>query len=395
MSLETLFKSLESIFETTDAKKKSDDPNLKQGQEFLYFEQQYKKLVEPDLALLEQTTSPNLGSIVEALEGANSTKNHNKAQTDAVSSIEEQFNKILAEYTSTYKIFSEELLHKNQSQKNVSSYFGKVATSDDGSYTYINDYGFTHKYSTDAWVNNNATCPTTMSYISDDEVAQMRSGPDMGVGQPCEIAGKNIQNAETKETAWIDVKGLKHIYSEAVWKAKESSCSIKPITVDNASYNAIPSGNNMTSTTVCDQLDVNPKIWEKLVDLNNKLMDLAAQLNVKMDDLVIEDSKLKAAVKKHKQQVNQHVNTLTTDRTALQNINQRMSTISGEARDSKLILTSNFYKYLVWIIVAIAIVSITVHNTTSDNQTMAANVVVIIFLVVLVYMIGHWAFQKY
>jgi hypothetical protein len=45
--------------------------------------------------------------------------------------------------------------------------------------------------------------------------------------------------------------------------------------------------------------------------------------------------------------------------------------------------------------VAIAIVSITVHNTTSDNQTMAANVVVIIFLVVLVYMIGHWAFQKY
>ena len=67
------------------------------------------------------------------------------------------------------------------------------------------------------------------------------------------------------------------------------------------------SGSNMTTTTVCDQLDVNPNVWEKLSDLNNKLLELAKQLGLKMENLVVEDSDLKEKVAKKKQQVHQYV----------------------------------------------------------------------------------------
>jgi len=78
--------------------------------------------------------------------------------------------------------------------------------------------GFTHKYSTDAWSNNNASCPTDAITVDTTTYNTFHTGPDMGQGQPCSIAGKNIKNSTTNEYAWVDIKGYKHIYSSTLWK---------------------------------------------------------------------------------------------------------------------------------------------------------------------------------
>lgn len=55
------------IISNTD-KEVEDDPNLKQGQELMRYERNYKATVEPSLKNLQTTSSPNLDSIIEGME---------------------------------------------------------------------------------------------------------------------------------------------------------------------------------------------------------------------------------------------------------------------------------------------------------------------------------------
>ena len=43
-------------------------------------------------------------------------------------------------------MFSEDILHKNQSKKKIVDYLGKVISTEDGTNYYVNNYGYTHMY---------------------------------------------------------------------------------------------------------------------------------------------------------------------------------------------------------------------------------------------------------
>ena len=46
------------------------------------------------------------------------------------------------------------------------------------------------------------------------EAGQIRKGGLIMIkGQPCKVAGQNIKNKETGEESWVDIKGIKHPYS--------------------------------------------------------------------------------------------------------------------------------------------------------------------------------------
>ena len=127
------------------------DPNLLQGQELMELERGYIKDAIPHLELLQITSNPKISSIIETLDNDDSTAVTTKNVASDVSKLEDEFNKTLIQYTNTYKELSESLLKKNQTQKGVYQYYNKVLTSDDGNYVYVNNYGYTHRYSTDAW----------------------------------------------------------------------------------------------------------------------------------------------------------------------------------------------------------------------------------------------------
>jgi len=372
-----------------------NDPNLLQGQEFMEFGRLYADEVRPHLAALQITSIPGVSSIMETLDDSDSTATTTKNIAADVTKLEDEFNKTLTEYTNTYQELSDSLLKKNQTQADVYQYYNKVLTSDDSNYVYVNNYGYTHRYSTDAWTNNSNSCPSDPISITSDELATLKSkGPDMGSGQACQIAGTNIQNQSTKEIAWVDIKGYKHIYSTDAWKQKDTTCDIKPTQIIESEYNAIPSGSNMTSTTVCNQLDVDPKIWHRLTELNDRLIALAQALSKDLDELAVTDVQLKKQLQEQQEKLNTYIVVLDSDRSQMNHSSKRYMTIEGEEQSSDLIMTSNWYHYIVWFIVVITVVSITFHTLAVDRPSRMANGLSLIFCIIILFIIVRWFYNK-
>ena len=82
---------------------------------------------------------------------------------------------------------NEDRLKKTQTLQQAKQYLGNAISEEDGNYYYVNNYGFTHKYSTDAWNKNSKSCPKNVMSASS---SLFRKGPDMVPGQPCSVAGK-------------------------------------------------------------------------------------------------------------------------------------------------------------------------------------------------------------
>ena len=89
---------------------------------------------------------------------------------------------------------NEDIINNRNRLKPVNKYFGKAISDDDKNFYYVNDYGFTHKYESDAWTKNDSSCPNNLTKITKNELDLLQDSVGMNVGQPCKIAGKNIQN---------------------------------------------------------------------------------------------------------------------------------------------------------------------------------------------------------
>ena len=212
------------------------DSSLQQGQKLINYNNKYKSDIMPTLGLMEQTTMPGVGSIVEAMDTQRPKVAVPKNNNDEIAKLEDEYNKTLVEYERTYQLFSESVLEMRKKQKDTSKYFGQAITSSDGNYRYVNDYGFTHKYSTNAWANNSPTCPSDAITVDDKLLKQFHVGPDMGEGQACGVAGKNVQNTDTNEVSWVDIQGKRHVYSEDVWNSKKLTCNVPIVQLSGAQY---------------------------------------------------------------------------------------------------------------------------------------------------------------
>jgi len=71
--------------------------------------------VLPDLPLMDQTTGPGLGSIVESLTTMDKTTNplqkQDMVEQKKIAALEDKFNKTLSDYTQTYKTYTDSLAH--------------------------------------------------------------------------------------------------------------------------------------------------------------------------------------------------------------------------------------------------------------------------------------------
>ena len=357
-----------------------NDPALKQGQEFMDYNRLHKRREGENLQALQITSIPGVSSIVENMDNMKAAAGKNNSN-NGIDKLELEFNKTLAEYDIVYKQFSESVLRQEQQDKEIRKYFDQIITSGDGNYSYVNDFGFTHKYSTDAWSSNAENCPTDPMTVSKELMAKFQTGEDMGVGQPCSIAGNNIQNASTKEYAWVDIKGKKHVYSGDLWKKKNENCSLPVISLSSDLYNAIPTGGNMTTTDNCMQLKVDPKIWNKLSMLNDKIETLAKEMVLKVDSLAIDDIKLNAQLQQQKNNLNNYISTISKDREQINFYNQNYNTVMGENEDAQLQQKSTRLHFIAWILLLITIFSLFMHSMMSSNSSISDNIIVILGLI--------------
>ena len=114
--------------------------------------------------------------------------------------LEEEFNKLLAQYTTQYKLMSEELVQNNNQE--VLQKFANQNVKLNNAYYYINSHGFASPYDQDAWKHRSTSCSRDSLEISSDEFSKLLNGQKMGKGQACSVAGFNVENSENGDNGF-------------------------------------------------------------------------------------------------------------------------------------------------------------------------------------------------
>ena len=391
MQLNNIFKSFSSFFDnTTQEQKEQNNESLNQGKELLNYEIMYKNQVIPHLKPLQLTSSLELSSIVENLENNISVNsNGSKVTNNQMSNLEMQFNQTLSEYSITYKALIENLMHNSNNQSNLKQYYGKNIKDSQGNYIYVNDYGFTHKYSTNTWNNKDNSCPNTSENINIKSLNNLLNGPNMGNRQACKIAGQNVKNIETNEIAWVDIKGFKHIYPEDVWNSKTNSCDIKPIQLSGHAYKNIPTDSPMEQHTECLRLNVDTMLWEKIQLLNNKLISLSEQLINELNQMKTADITINTKIKDKKNEVNEYIKQLDNNMREMNSNSFKTSyeTIQGQEHYTRKHLTTIKYQYIIWLILTILLLLAILRAVYGGDEDMVSGLLVLIFIFILYYVL--------
>jgi hypothetical protein len=372
-----------------------NDANLLQGQQFMEYARVYSSSIKPHLYKLQLTSSPALQSIVEALYGSDSINAKNNNIKTVVTNTETEFNKTLSEYSDTYKELSKELLAINAKNKPIQKYFNKVITTDDVNYTYVNNYGYTHKYSNESWIKNDKSCTasTPIKITSSDLLLLNNSGPDMGVGQSCNIAGQNVKNITTNEIAWVDANGYKHVYPSTIWEKKNTTCNNDVKSLDSISYTAIPSGSPMSETTPCNKLNISPSLIEKLSNINNKLIKQAEKINSEIGNLTVNEDKLQNSINDQRAKLNDYINNLKNDKKKFDAYNNTdiYNSIIGQAEVSHLSMRSNYLHYIIWGFLLLFLFFITINAFVSESY----GAIIVIFILFVLYMVLKNTFSTF
>ena len=69
-------------------------------------------------------------------------------------------------------------------------------------------------------------------------------------------------------------------------------------------------------------------------------------------------------------------------------------TVEGEEESSGLNMTSNWYHYIVWIILAITILSLTIHTLTGAPSSKIVNGLSLIFCIIALFILVRWFYNK-
>lgn len=335
---------------------------------------------------LQLSSMQGIQSVMENMESMNKNNEIQNMKSSTLDKYEKEFQKTLVQYNNAYQELSDDRLKKTQTLKKAKQYLGKVISEEDGNYYYVNDYGFTHKYSTDAWNKNNESCPQT---IKDATSSLFRQGPDMVPGQPCKIAGRNILNETTGEAAWVDIKGYKHIFSDSNWKKKSSTCKLDVLKLCNNNYNLIPEGSPMSCTTKCDSADINPHLWERLQKLNRKLISLAKKMSKEIQKLKIEDELLKEMLLKQQNDLDVYVIKLSEEQQNMKVQKRTMENISGEEENSQLIMKSNMSIFFILIAISIFVIIFTLKVMNSNSLSMKTIIIAVVLCIIILFFLRN------
>lgn len=362
--------------------KMEGNPGLSQGADFMDFNRMYHRNTEQKVKALQTSGIPGIDTVTEAMqEDDNIARKSTDVASNSVSSIETEFNKTLADYNTTYKMFAEEVLKKAKADKDLQQYFGQAITNGDGNYMYVNDYGYTQKYSTDAWSANAESCPSDPVTLSDKQISMFNSGAPMGEGQSCGVAGRNIKNKDSGEHAWVDIKGYKHVYSDDTWNAKSEMCNVPVTELESDDYEAIPSGSAMTSASNCERLDVDPAVWNKLVTLNRKLVSLAQKMTEQLTGVVAKDVRLQQSLEDEKIKLAAYVAELDNQQQQMSNSATRYVTVEGEYEDAHLNANSDWLHLLAYFVLMVLVIAMTFRASVGKSSK-AMNIIAILIAVV-------------
>lgn len=397
--------------------------NLQQG---LLLRTKKKELINHDpnsLVLLEQTTGPSLGSIVEGLDDPNSAMSRpllgagstpmddaqslaattpsssaHKAYTpdsSEVMALQNQFSKILAKYTTLFKSMMDELM-VNNNRPELQKFAGKNVKHDNN-YYHVNNYGFAHVFDNEAWKSRSNSCIGNPVDITSDEFDNLLTGPNMGNGQACKVAGYNIHNSTSGEHSWVDIKGVRHVYPNQNTD-KHASCQGEPRSLTDEEYKSIPEGTKMNSNTMCNALNISPAITTNLDKLNNELQTLGNKLLTNTTKMISGNDHLQSEITDVHNNMVATLKRLEGDKHTLNQGKVNMgysdiqldqesynTNIAGAKRSSELFLRMNYLKYLLGLFFVVILLIFSLANYRSNEKSTIANGILLIVILMVLY----------
>lgn len=355
--------------------------NLEQGKAILNYNEEVDDIVKPHLKIIQE------GSLIEGLNGSSGLSLKDKKTVEGLQSIENEFNKTIAQYNQVYKQFSEDLMNRKNQLNEVSPYLGKNIKNSSGGIYYVNNFGNYYWYSGDAWNDGNPEgCPAGYEQLPGEVPTQLTRGANMNVGTPCGAAGQVVKNTDSGDMAWVDIQGYKHSFPEGT-KMSSSCAQMNILELSNDAYNAIPSGNSMSSVEPCMSLDVNPTIWKQLNQLNIKLKFQAAAITKEINSLSTQDQSINNQLSQTRTKMNTYIDQIDKDNLMLAKNKRMLVTAGGEQEDSNLRMTSNYYFLLIWILLMFLIISLSMAAYASDSKKIAGLSYVIVAVFTLLFIV--------
>lgn len=238
--------------------------------------------------------------------------------------LEKQLSELTTEYTTQYRLYTDDLLTRSRFLQTNSQYLNKLVrdisysgTDASAAFYFVNSFGHTHRYKdiSSVMLYDDKTCPTitrSETLPSDDKANPFKITPasfidisggspgggfskfsdlasyDMANYGPC-ITTKNVKLPGTTSSedvyAWVDAEGKKHVYEKGIWPDKRhSSCLTsvvgEPLSLTSNQYNAIPTAADtpMKENSECFRASVAPSINSKMAEIKKKIDDTVSEI---------------------------------------------------------------------------------------------------------------------
>lgn len=346
----------------------TNDYALLQGSTFNTYQHMYSDIIgKKRLDLIEETTGANLVSLHETMENMNEPMNK---QTDAeisqLKTLENEFNATLQLYKNTYATYLDNI---RADKDNVQLYKNQNVKDANNKIYYVNEYGYTRGYTTEAWEKKPNSClQTTPADDSIDIYNRMQHGLDYQPGQPCNLDGKIIKNSKHGQVAWVDQAGTKHYYkNEQILQAtiRNGGCPSNEITVSDEVYNMFPRGDDMTPTTVCFEQHQQQGMMNKIIQLNSRLMSIAQEMYTLVEQLETNESNVGERLTNEKAQLKNEIVNLDHEQQQIQHLQNAVNRLDGDLEQTTIMTNMKFLQYIGWTMGAVGLVILAARHITS------------------------------
>ena len=299
-----------------------------------------------------------------------------------------------------WRLIQTEVMESSQRREKIKDITGKWVSTGTNAIVYVNDYGYASAI-TGRERPRSTRCPTEIMPYKEEQEKYVLPCTDCqllnidGSMTPCGVAGRNVINSGTGQVAWVDVQGVKHVYSEEVWAEKSSGCAIVPVELTSAEWGALPTGGPMKKASPCLQIDVDPKLMASYKKAQAKLASLAEKGMALADELEQKDQKLNAMVLAAKKASEQQAAEQAAVIDEVNKFKIKRQSLVGELSSSELALKSSHLNMMVWVFVSMATIGIAIAAMTHGPSRLGDFVLVTLALVAVYWVASRISFYMH
>ena len=257
--------------------------------------------------------------------------------TSGFDQLKSEFDQTLSQYSAAYNQYVADFIKHQESP--TSKYTNSLVTTLTGEKYMINKFGYLRKFAT------NASCTAGNNVVLDaSTISQIPVGANLAEKEVCGLEGQMVQNTQTKQVAWVDEKGVRHIKDDSV--TVPQGCPTNLVGVPNDGFSAMTVGDSFSQSSTCNTSALNDDLHPTLVALNDKLIDLSSKM-------LSESSKMRGSHSDYGK-VSQNADTIIKGQLAelkrqkqkLKSIINQTATIEATMSDNSAIVSANSLKYL-------------------------------------------------